>query len=100
MEKNEFDPWQEWGLDCVSYTSQIDEDVINIMECIKYKMYCSDISIKLNLPEQYIELIQSILCSKDICEYGTSPRGCWFINTPEQYINKWKEYYKNKWEGN
>jgi hypothetical protein len=100
MEYNEFDPWEEFGLRCVNYNSQIDEDMINVMKCIKNKKYNSDIAVELNLSEQYVELLQSILCSKNICEYGTSPRGCWFMHSidADEYINKWQEYYKNNWE--
>ncbi len=74
------------------------------MECIRDKKYNSDIAIELDMSTSHVELIQYILCSADICEYGTSPRGCWFNTYPpekaidaDEYIAKWKEYYQQKW---
>ena len=99
-----WNPWEEWGLGCVCYTSKIDEDMINILKCIRDKMYMQSIAHKLNLQEQYVEFIQCILASKDIVEYGTSPRGCWFNTYPpekainaDEYIAKWEKYYQEQW---
>lgn len=96
----EFDPWLELGLYAVSYNSQIDADVINVLKCVKQKKFSTDIAKELNLPDQYVELIMSILASKNILEYGTSPRGGWFNMSNEEadaYIKKWEDYYYRTW---
>lgn len=100
---NEFDPWTEWGLGCVGYNGQIDTDVINILKRIREKKFCTDIAKELNLPAQYVELIQSILASHDIVEYGTSPRGCWFNMSEieaDAYIKKWEDFYFRQYNEN
>lgn len=107
MREITWNPWEEWGLNCVCYTSQIDEDMINILKCIRDKKYMSAIAKELNLQEQYVEFIQCILASKNIVEYGTSPRGCWFNENPyhkeieaikpDAYIAEWEKYYEERW---
>lgn len=97
---SDWDPWEEWGLGCVGYNGQIDVDVIKTLKAIRDKKFNTDIAEKLGLPEQYIELIQSILASKGVTEYGTSPRGCWFRPDidADAYIQAWEDYYTRTWE--
>lgn len=54
----------------------------------------------LDLPEAYIELIHYILCSADLCEYGTSPRSCWPEDDKkfQEFITSCELYYKRVWE--
>jgi hypothetical protein len=77
QEQEEPDFWELVGLHCVGYNSQIDEDALAVLKGIAVGKYCTDIANELGLPAQYVELLQSIFCSADWCEYGTSPRGCW-----------------------
>ncbi len=39
--------------------------------------FSSDIAKECGWPEEYVELIKYILCSANLAEYGTSPRGAW-----------------------
>jgi hypothetical protein len=63
--------------------------------------FLTDIMKRLDLPEKYVELIQYILCSAGLCDYGTSPRGCFFIDraAARQFIEKCEKYFHNHWEG-
>ena len=95
----ELDPWTDLGLHCVGYSSKIDSDMIVVLRGIRAKRFCTDIAQENHLSAEYVELLQSILASADIVEYGTSPRGCFFMDDKraDEYIKMWETYYKNKW---
>ncbi len=48
------------------------------------------------------EMFREMLCTKGLCDYGTSPRVCFptqqFKKLLPQLIEKWKAYYKLQWE--
>ena len=46
-----------------------------------------------------VELIQYVLCSANLCEYGTSPRACWFIDekVADKLISDSEKQYAEKW---
>lgn len=78
MDDPEWDFWaDEADMGAISYNAQIDLDLLAVLKGIAAKKYCTDIAAELGLPDRYIELLQSILCSVGWCDYGTSPRGCW-----------------------
>ncbi len=93
------------GMQCVGYDEQIDIDFLNVLMLIKEKISYYEIAKRLELPEQYIELIQSIFCSAGWCEYGTSPRACWIAHDykleypPFDLIEKFKVHML-RWERN
>lgn len=97
-----FDPWQALGLSCLSYNSAIDEQAILVLKGIRDKLFCDDIAKKHDMSPEYVELLQSIFCGADWCEYGTSPRGCWFVHDrgeawADDLITAWEEYYQRTW---
>ena len=94
------DPWDELGLQCCSYNSVIDAQVIWVLRGIRDKMYSDDIAQKYDMSPEHVELLQSIFASKNITEYGVSPRGCWFDHNlnADEYIGKWESYYRFTWE--
>lgn len=96
-----FDPWQALGLHCSAYSSTTDEAAIAVLKGIRDKLYSTDIAERAKLDETLVELLQEIFCSADWCEYGTSPRGCWFIEDGfgDRIITAWEAYYKRHWEG-
>jgi hypothetical protein len=70
-----------FGLQCFSYNTAVDNDVIAVMEqMLTDNRWVTDIAEATGLSATHVELIQYILCSAGLAEYGTSPRGCW----PEQ----------------
>lgn len=70
------------------YNSAIDNDIISIMKSIRddEDKWYQVIAKKLNLREEYVELIQYILCTLDYAEYGTSPRGCWLTDKGNEML--------------
>lgn len=77
------DPWGDClGLSCGGYNSEVTNDILAVMRVIidDRPAYVTDIAEKTGLLPKHVELIQYILCSADLCEYGTSPRGCWAID--------------------
>lgn len=97
-----FDMWEALGISCGGYNSAIDALVIRVMQDIldNRPVYVTDIATRLGVTPEMVELIQYILCSADLCEYGTSPRGCWFIDTQQAvaFIQKCVESHAAKWK--
>ena len=97
-----WDPWDALGLPCCSYNSEIDEQAIAVLQGIADKMFNTDIAEKTGMSPAHVELWQGIFCSRDWCEYGTSPRGC-FPNYGSEFedigriIASWKAYYQRHW---
>lgn len=104
LEQNEdFYMWDKLGLKCASYSSLIDWHVIQVMKLLAVRdpfPSSQTIAEALDLPEAYIELIHYILCSADLCEYGTSPRSCWPEDDKkfQEFITSCELYYKRVWE--
>lgn len=97
-----FDPWDALGLYCLSYNSEIDQRAIAVLRGIGEKLYCSEIAQRASMAEDHVELFQSIFCSANWCEYGTSPRGCWFVHNqgPDfgaRMIAAWETYFARMW---
>lgn len=96
-----WDPWDALGIGCASYNSGIDQNAINVLCGIRDKLFCDDIAERYGMSALHVELFQSIFCSADWCEYGTSPRGC-FPEDREGFpalIAAWEAYFKRRWEG-
>lgn len=94
-----WDPWDVLGLHCLSYNSEIDRDAINVLQGIQDKLYCTDIAEKYAMSSSHVELLQSIFCSANWCEYGTSPRACFAIDRDgfPALIAAWEAYYARQW---
>ena len=93
-----WDPWEALGLRCLSYNSEIDQNAIDVLRGIGDKLYNSDIAARTGLPAQYVELLQSIFCGSDWCEYGTSPRGCFpMADDFPALIAAWEAFYERRW---
>jgi len=96
---DEWDFWDEVGLDCVSYNSRIDTDALAVLRLIAAKKGNGTIAAELGLPEQYVELLQSIFCSMGWCDYGTSPRTCFIDPTRDgaELIARLEKYMNDQW---
>lgn len=116
-ENGEFwDPWEALGQRFGGYSSEVDDDSIRVLRAIKDGLarsranepglgfYSTDIAEATGLSASHVELFQYMFCSADWCEYGTSPRGCWFVydkgeNFGERLIEAWETYYLRQWGG-
>lgn len=80
----------------------IDIDLLNVYSCVYQEMFCSEIILKLKLEQDYVELLLTILCSVDLLDYGTSPRGS-FINDEYDFETTYqlmKDDIIERWELN
>jgi hypothetical protein len=73
----EWDFWDEVGLHCAGYSSQIDEDLIKVFLGIRRGWNTREIAQHFTLDGRYVELLQYAFCSIGWADYGTSPRGCY-----------------------
>jgi hypothetical protein len=97
-----WDPWEALGLGCCSYNSELDQAAIDVARCIASEefMYCTDIAERTGLSPLMVEMFQGIFSSANWCEYGTSPRGCWFIDRDgaPDLVAAWEAYYERHWQ--
>ena len=88
-----FDPWDIFPL-YGSYSSAFDDMAITVLENI------SDGNRKKETLAH--EMFREMLCKKNLCDYGTSPRVCFpteeFQELLPELITKWKQYRKLMWE--
>ena len=108
-----WDPWLAMGVPCGGYSSTVDDDALSVLRAIndgtksgraggEYRNYVTEITKTTSLSETHVELYQYLFCSANWCEYGTSPRGCWFVydygeGFGDRLITAWEEYYQRKW---
>lgn len=98
-EDDDYNFWYEEFNLIAAYNGQIDLDFQNVLRCISEKKFSTEIAKELNLTPEYVELVQTMFCNINWCEYGTSPRGCWIIHNIkyEDLDAKLKEHYYNHW---
>lgn len=96
-----WDPWETLGLSCCNYSSEIDQQAIDVLRMIGLPdfTYCTDIAERTGMTPAHVELFQSIFSSAGWCEYGTSPRGCWPIDRDgfPALIAAWEAYFERQW---
>lgn len=88
LTKEQEDELQEvlWGKDGVDipsggYNSAVDLDVMSVLLLLSEKqVFNDDLAVATGMSQEHVELIQYILCSRDLADYGTSPRGCWLTD--------------------
>ena len=92
-----WDPWESLGLRCCSYNAVIDIAAIRVLESVQAGQFGTDIA---GIDPVLVELLKSIFCSHNWCEYGTSPRGCFPMDREGFHllIDGWKAYYGRKWQ--
>lgn len=90
-----FEPWALFPSVYGSYSGRFDDLAIAVLEDILHNTHICD-----GLAN---EIFREMLCTSDLCDYGTSPRTC--FATPEfklllpELITKWKKYADIKWGG-
>lgn len=83
-----------FDLDCdgniidLTYDSELDEDILNVLKCTSSKefMFYDEIAKELKLDEKYVQLILHLLSHLGFTDYGTSPRGSWISESGEKYL--------------
>lgn len=95
-----FDPWDLFPSLYGSYSSEFDDMAILVLENILAKRWGADHGEGLAH-----QMFREMLCNAYLCDYGTSPRGCfpnWGVDGIEdlltQLLSKWKEYRAAEWE--
>lgn len=88
-----FDPWDIFPV-YGNYSSEFDDVALKTLENLLAGTF-EDKGVE-------YEIFREILCKKNLCDYGTSPRVCFpttqFKELLPKYITKWKQYYKTQWE--
>lgn len=90
---DEFDPWEIFPEVYGSYSSDFDECILEVLSELLNGGPRRD-----DLPA---DIFREMLCTKNLCEYGTSPRSCW--PTPDfkallpELVEKWTAYSAAQW---
>lgn len=93
-----FDPWEIFPCFYGSYSSEFDDMAILVLENIRDGKFGPEAGEALAH-----EMFREVLCNADLCDYGTSPRGCspnWeigFDGLLPALIAKWREYRAAEW---
>lgn len=88
-----FDPWDMFPF-YGSYSSEFDDMALDVLENL----------LEGNRKDETLahEMFREVLCKKNLCDYGTSPRVCFpttqFKKLLPELINKWKQYYNLSWK--
>lgn len=89
----EFDPWDLFPCLYGSYSGEFDALAIEVLCDIRDKEFRRD--------DLAAEMFREMLCTAELCEYGTSPRVCfstsYFANLLPDLIKRWREYAQLAW---
>jgi len=90
-----FDPWEVFDCFYGSYSSEFDDMAIEVLEAIQRGQFTNE-------PLSH-QMFREVLCHYGLCDYGTSPRGCFpdwgsgFAELLPDLIAKWKQYRDVEW---
>lgn len=93
-----FDPWEIFPCFYGSYNSDFDDMAILVLENIRHNRFGDRHGEGLAH-----EMFREVLCTADLCDYGTSPRGCFpnwdtdFNDLLPALIAKWRAYAGREW---
>lgn len=91
---DDFDPWDILPSLYGSYDSRFDDCVIDVLCELRDRTRRRD--------DLAADMIREMLCSADLCDYGTSPRHCFataeFRELLPELIERWRAYAKQQWE--
>lgn len=90
--RDKFDPWSLFPAVYGTYASDFDECAIQVLEEIRDRCKRRD--------DLGAEMFREMLCTGGYCNYGTSPRYCfWELNGEllDQLIAKWSAWSKMQW---
>jgi len=89
-----FDPWNLFPSVYGTYSSEFDVCAVEVLEGLG--VY--DDTVRRDLASDFF---RDMLCTAELCEYGTSPRVCFptsqFRGLVPKLIKRWKEHYERHW---
>lgn len=92
-----FDPWELFPSLYGCYSSAFDDMALEVLEGLMSRDFWPTTLAH--------EMFQEMLCTANLCDYGTSPRGCFpnygtdFEKLLPELIAKWKAYRAVRWGG-
>jgi len=90
-----FDPWDLFPSLYGSYSSDFDDMALEVLGQLVTR------DLENWRQDLAAEMFREMLCTADLCQYGTSPRVCFptkeFEAVLPDLIAKWKAYYKIQW---
>jgi hypothetical protein len=91
----EFDPWRLFPALYGAYSSDFDDLAIAVLSDLR------DGYRHGQRRDLAAEMFREMLCTAELCDYGTSPRACFpvreFSERLPALIDKWTEYRKITW---
>lgn len=91
-----FNPWRLFPCVYGSYSSDFDDMAILVLTNIQQRNWGAD-----NGESLAHEMFREMLCVAHLCDYGTSPRGCFpsvdFEPLLAPLIEKWRQY-RARWD--
>lgn len=91
----DFDPWNLFPCLYGSYSSEFDRMAVEVLEDILAK--------RVTRADLAAEMFREMLCTADLCDYGTSPRVCFpsreFEKVLPELIRRWAAYADMQWFG-
>lgn len=89
-----FDPWDLFPSLYGSYSSEFDEMALAVLSDIQDRTY--------HRTDLAADMFREMLCTKGLCDYGTSPRTCFasghFTKQLPRLIERWREYSVIRWQ--
>lgn len=89
-----FNPWDLFPCLYGTYSSEFDNLALVVLSDLLHGTY--------NRIDLAAEMFREILCTTGLCNYGTSPRGCFateaFKERLPRFIERWREYSQINWK--
>lgn len=102
-EDEAFNPWSLFPCVYGGYSAAFDEMALDVLRALHLAASDQwDASLAMQREETLAhEMFREMLCTADLCTYGTSPRVC-FAEGPfrpflPELIAKWERYYTVRW---
>lgn len=89
---DEFDPWSLFPALYGSYSSDFDECALDVLRELRDR--------EKRREDLGAEMFREMLCTAEMCDYGTSPRVCfWALDAPllTALIDRWAEWSAVRW---
>lgn len=91
---DDFDPWDIFPALYGTYCSTFDECAIDVL--------CEIRDGQRRREDLAADMLREMLCTANLCEYGTSPRTCFptmeFREILPELIERWQAFSKASWE--
>lgn len=101
---DEFDPWELFPSLYGSYSSDFDDMALDVLRTIQLASEdrWDDVFERQAQETLAHQMFREMLCTADLCDYGTSPRVCFattdFKEVLPELIAKWEVYSKQCWD--